>query len=405
MRVGLLAVLGVWCGGCEASAHARSRPVVPPEAHRSVPVVAPDSVPAGLYSASSLVEDPDLPGSRYVRDVVVVLFRSSATHSERLAAVAAVSGVVIGGYRTFGGEGYYLVRVHGDTSVRSAKTAVTTLRALGQVEEASLESVLPRTPIAGPRASGVVPPLPPHSTPRAHFSNRGNWITNPPYISGTIIRDVLEVHFRMGSSQSVRQSAIESVSGRVLGGIRMYPDGDGLYYIRVPATEASLLSAKSLLEAHPAVELVAFVSIGGMRDASPRRSRGTPGSALGTSDSVPAIAPDSIPGTLLASLPTLTTPNGQTLKAQLVVVLFRREASVADRTRVIAKVGGVVVGGRRTIQGDGWYIVRVPNANTVDGVLDALVALRSDPSVEVAGDYSTSTPSDESWLKQHDGQH
>ncbi|MBK6845027.1 MAG: hypothetical protein IPG88_22460 [Gemmatimonadetes bacterium] len=120
---------------------------------------------------------------------------------------------------------------------------------------------------------------------------------------------------------------------------------------------------------------------------------------------MPAIAPDSIPGTLLASLPTLTTPNGQTLKAQLVVVLFRREASVADRTRVIAKVGGVVVGGRRTIQGDGWYIVRVPNANTVDGVLDALVALRSDPSVEVAGDYSTSTPSDESWLKQHDGQH
>lgn len=405
MRVGQLAVLGVWCGGCQASPHARSRPVVPPEAHRSVPAVAPDSVPAGLYSASSLVEDPDLPGSRYVRDVVVVLFRSAATHSERLAAVAAVSGVVIGGYRTFGGEGYYLVRVQGDTSVRSAKTAVATLRALGQVEEASLESVLTRTPIAGRRASGVVPALPPHSTPRAHFSNRANWITNPPYISGTIIRDVLEVHFRMGSSQSARQSAIESVSGRVLGGLRMYPDGDGLYYIRIPATETSLLTAKSLLEAHPTVELVAFVSIGGMRDASRRRSRGTPGSALGSSDSVPAIAPDSIPVTLLASLPTLTTPNGQTLKAQLVVVLFRKEADAADRARVIAGIGGSDVGGRRTIQGDGWYIVRVPTATTVDSVLSVLDALMLDLSVEVAGEYSTSAPSDAPWLKPHEGLH
>lgn len=120
-------------------------------------------------------------------------------------------------------------------------------------------------------------------------------------------------------------------------------------------------------------------------------------------DSVPAIAPDSIPVTLLATLPNLTRPNGQTLKAQLVVVLFHREATVVDRARAIAGIGGFVVGGRRTIQGDGWYIVRVPTATTVDGVLAVLVALRSDPSVEVAGDYSTSVPSDESWLKPHDG--
>ncbi|MCC6927782.1 MAG: S8 family serine peptidase [Gemmatimonadaceae bacterium] len=119
--------------------------------------------------------------------------------------------------------------------------------------------------------------------------------------------------------------------------------------------------------------------------------------------SVPAIAPDSIPVTLLGTLPNLTAPDGETLKAQLVVVLFHREATVVDRARAINGIGGFVVGGRRTIQGDGWYIVRVPTATTVDSVLSVLDALMSDPSVEVAGEYSTSTPRDESWMKPHDG--
>lgn len=107
---------------------------------------------------------------------------------------------------------------------------------------------------------------------------------------------------------------------------------------------------------------------------------------------VPAVAPDSIPVALLRTLPTLTRRNGETLKAQLVVVLFHREATVADRTRAITAIGGCVVGGRRSMQGDGWYIVRVPTATTVDGVLSVVFALRSDPSVEVVGDYSTSAP-------------
>lgn len=401
MRVGLLVILGVWCGGCQASPHARSRPVVPPEARRSVPVVAPDSVPAGLYSTSSLVEDPDLPGSRYVRDVVVVLFRSSATHSERLAAVAAVSGVVIGGYRAFGGEGYYLVRVKGDTSVRSAKTAVTTLRALGQVEEASLERSHVRETVTALSNSAVLQVVPPDSVPDEMFAD-SNFVSDTTYASVPFLRNVLSVVFSDGTPQALRQTILDGVGGVIIGGNRLSTT-NGYYYVRIISarTVVALVAARDILRAHPAVDDVDLV----YRNITSPNSRFETQHVGGRADSVPAIAPDSIPRTLLASLPTLTTPNGQTLKAQLVVVLFRREASAADRTRVIAKVGGVVVGGRRTIQGDGWYIVRVPTATTVDGVLGALGALWSDPSVEVAGDYSTSTPSDESWLKQHDGQH
>ena len=120
--------------------------------------------------------------------------------------------------------------------------------------------------------------------------------------------------------------------------------------------------------------------------------------------SVPAVAPDSVPTALIASLPTLVDSAGRRIKAQLLVVLFHQAASQAARQAAVARVGGLVVGGQRSMQGDGWYIVQVQSATTPTILLDLLEVLWSDPAVEVAGDWVLGVPNDESWIKPNDGQ-
>ena len=119
--------------------------------------------------------------------------------------------------------------------------------------------------------------------------------------------------------------------------------------------------------------------------------------------SVPAVAPDSVPTALIASLPTLVDSAGRRIKAQLLVVLFHQAASQAARQAAVARVGGLVVGGQRSMQGDGWYIVQVQSATTPTILLDLLEVLWSDPAVEVAGDWELGVPNDESWIKPNDG--
>ena len=109
-----------------------------------VPAVAPDSVPRGLMSDSNIVGDPDAPGVRYVRGIVGVLFKIGATQAQRQAAVAAVGGIVVGGSRAGGADGFYLVRLLSDTSVRAPKTAGAVLRGLPQVDWAGEEIMTAR---------------------------------------------------------------------------------------------------------------------------------------------------------------------------------------------------------------------------------------------------------------------
>ena len=68
------------------------------------------------------------------------------------------------------------------------------------------------------------------------------------------VKDVVTVLFRPGTSQGQRTDAIASVSGQVVGGMRI--DGaDGLYYVRLPAdpTNDSVFAAIESLIGHPAV--------------------------------------------------------------------------------------------------------------------------------------------------------
>lgn len=118
---------------------------------------------------------------------------------------------------------------------------------------------------------------------------------------------------------------------------------------------------------------------------------------------VPAVAPDSIPASLINALPTLTLSDGSQLKAELLAVLFYETASQSARQAAIASIGGVVVGGRRSFGTDGWYFVRVPTATTLPAIGAVTATLRNNPHVEFATEYTISVPDGSSWAKPQDG--
>ena len=118
---------------------------------------------------------------------------------------------------------------------------------------------------------------------------------------------------------------------------------------------------------------------------------------------VPAVAPDSVPTSLIATLPLVTDVLGNQQRSQLVIVLFHEDSSQVARQAAVARVGGEVVGGKRSLGTDGWYIIRVISATTVAAIDSIIRILEADPAVAVAGHYSVGYPDDDSWLRPNDG--
>jgi hypothetical protein len=196
---------------------------------------------------------------RYIRGLVTVLFKEGATQIERHAAVAAAGGVVIGGVRIAGADGYDLIRIVADTSVRASRSAVGILKSLPQVEEASIERASARLSLR--RASdgtawrqvkqSAVPAVAPDSVPfsaisRLFYPADGGW----PYA-----QDVLMLRFRPGTPVGERSRVISLVSGTVIGGKRDVTAEGGVYVIGLPrdSTQATLLAARGRLRNENAV--------------------------------------------------------------------------------------------------------------------------------------------------------
>jgi hypothetical protein len=99
----------------------------------------------------------------------------------------------------------------------------------------------------------LVPAVPPDSLP-PDLTDSTKWVTGGSYYSGTILRDILIVRFRQGTSQAERQAAVDLVNGTVVGG-RRFSKADGLYLVRVPTdgTIEPLFEAIAALEALPQV--------------------------------------------------------------------------------------------------------------------------------------------------------
>jgi subtilisin family serine protease len=106
----------------------------------TVPAVAPDSVPAGMYADSNIVPLVDGDQVKLVKNIVLVAFNEGADVAQRGAAITSIGGVVVGGRPTVGGDGIYFVRT--PTSGPSAvMSAVRALDLLSQVAAASPEVV------------------------------------------------------------------------------------------------------------------------------------------------------------------------------------------------------------------------------------------------------------------------
>lgn len=110
----------------------------------------------------------------------------------------------------------------------------------------------------------AVPAVAPDSIPRALMDSLG---TIPTFYGDTVWRDMLEVVFAPSATQTQRQSAISSVSGVVVGGVRWF-QGDGSYYVRIPASGSydQLLRASEALKSYSFVELAGPIFRGPLKD-------------------------------------------------------------------------------------------------------------------------------------------
>ncbi|HEX6943960.1 MAG TPA: hypothetical protein VF128_13605 [Gemmatimonadaceae bacterium] len=105
-----------------------------------VPAVAPDTAPAGFLDEANLVSDARSP-NRFVRDVVVVLFRVGTNQAARTDAITSVSGEVIGGIRMNDVDGLYYVRLAADPTNNRVFEAIRILQGHPAVAAADLKIV------------------------------------------------------------------------------------------------------------------------------------------------------------------------------------------------------------------------------------------------------------------------
>lgn len=106
-------------------------------AEQSVTIAPPSTVPDWVHADSSVSAPTDSVHLPFVKRVLQVRFRASATLADRQLAVASVNGAVLGGRLDGGGvNGIYYVQVPDDGTGSGLIDASTALRALPQVQMA-----------------------------------------------------------------------------------------------------------------------------------------------------------------------------------------------------------------------------------------------------------------------------
>ena len=114
----------------------------------------PDRIPSEIYAREKVIDAAPCASGRLLRDIVLLAFRSGTPRRRRQAVVDAVEGVVVGGRRLGGADGFYVVRVPDDGSGAGLCRALTRLEAMPEVEGAvpELLSLRPDAPGAQQRA-------------------------------------------------------------------------------------------------------------------------------------------------------------------------------------------------------------------------------------------------------------
>ena len=112
-------------------------------AEQNVAISPPASVPDGVLADTAVSPATDSVHLPFVRRILQVRFRTSATLADRQLAIAYVNGKVIGGQLDgIGGDGYYYVQIVDDGSGGQLFHASVRLGALPQVEMAVMQLVM-----------------------------------------------------------------------------------------------------------------------------------------------------------------------------------------------------------------------------------------------------------------------
>jgi hypothetical protein len=256
---------------------------------------------------------------------------------------------------------------------------------------------------------------------RALFDSLGT-VTGPPLSGGPFRRDVVLLEFNLGTPLAMRQAAIDSVSGKVVGGVLDNDKQDGTYYVRIQGgNTAALLTAVQILQRQAQVAVAIWLDLGipddqaYLRPVDGDERKNAPHSTrdLRSRRPVPAQAPDSISTALWDSLtaPANLMTNAPHLKGtwvrNIMLITFERTATQADRQAAIRLINGEVVGGNIWPMGERQYIVRIPYAlpgDSVSGpVLRAFMALKAHPSVQSAYPISTDSRNVHNYRRPTDG--
>lgn len=130
----------VWLGGKPGSNLVLSitvpKPPTPP-----VPPTPPDSLPIEYRTLTNTISGGNHWEGELLRGIVVLKFKRQTTLEDKQAAIAAVSGTVVGGRSHGVGEGIYLVRVLDDGTVEPLFAAIGRLKQFPQVALAMPEQV------------------------------------------------------------------------------------------------------------------------------------------------------------------------------------------------------------------------------------------------------------------------
>lgn len=109
-------------------------------ATQSVAITPPDSVPDWLHADSAISPATASYPSRHVKNVVLLMFDSSASLSDRQLSIAKVGGEVVGGVKVVSDNGLYVVRVNPGPS-NDLFSMIDTLRSLPHVISATPENL------------------------------------------------------------------------------------------------------------------------------------------------------------------------------------------------------------------------------------------------------------------------
>lgn len=130
-------------------------------------------MPYEIFHDSNVVANPPGRTGHYLKHIVVVGFAAGTPRAQRQAAIDLIGGRVIGGARVYdgGSDGWYIVRVAGDSLMATVSAAITTLRTLPHVDVATPVPLDDRLASLGSKTDSVSSRnarLPAHArTPRA----------------------------------------------------------------------------------------------------------------------------------------------------------------------------------------------------------------------------------------------